>query len=167
MGEVEVQDQRWVRSMLTGTFFRRIDWPPVCLVVMSKASTRRAQNAPASAHAAEDHRDEADSLQQALQHHCFEIALTSAGSLIHQIPATSEHACLQLPSLHQALKPQHIDASDSNRQALKRHPVANAVPDASEPRCCGWERAVGRHSDDRRRRHATLCSATKPTPKQP
>ena len=100
-------------------FVRLIDWPPVCLVVMSKAKMRRTQNASANAHTAEDHRDEGERLQQALQHHCFAIPLNFACSLIHPIPTTSEHTCLQLPSLHQALKPQHFDASDSNRPALK------------------------------------------------
>ena len=54
------------------TFFRVIDLPPACPGVMSKASTRPSQNAPASAHTLEDHRGEGDSLQQALQHHCFD-----------------------------------------------------------------------------------------------
>ena len=53
------------------TFFRVIDLPPACPGVMSKASTRPSQNAPASAHTLEDHRGEGDSLQQALQRHCF------------------------------------------------------------------------------------------------
>ena len=79
---------------------------------MSKASTRRAQNAATSALTAEEHRGEGDSLQQALQHHC---AVEKKNT---------EVITTQLP-LRQALKPRHFDASDSTRQALKRHPVAN------------------------------------------
>ena len=62
--------------------------------------------------------------------------------LIHlssrRIPATHDNA--------PASKAPALGIPDSNRQALKRHPVANALPVAYEPRC---------------------CTATKPTPKQP
>ena len=61
----------WVSGDGDGHLFRVIDLPPACPGVMSKASTRPSQNAPASAPTLEDHRGEGDSLQQALQRHCF------------------------------------------------------------------------------------------------
>ena len=93
-------------------FFRLIGWPPVCPVDMSKPFMRRTQNAAASTHTAEDHRDEGESLQQALQHHCA-VEKNKTGVITTQLP------------LRHGLKPQHFDASDSTRQALKRRPVAN------------------------------------------
>ena len=45
-GDVELGWRRWRWTLFV---CRLIDWPPACPVVMSKASTRRAQNAPASA----------------------------------------------------------------------------------------------------------------------
>ena len=93
-------------------FFRLIAWPPMCPVDMSNPFMRRTQIAAASTHAAEDHRDEGESLQQALQHHC-EVEKNTTGVITTQLP------------LRHGLKPQHFDASDSNRQALKRRPVAN------------------------------------------
>ena len=41
-------------------------------------------------------------------------------------------------TLHQALQRQHFDASDSNRQALKRHPVANEHSGSARQTCIGW-----------------------------
>ena len=40
--------------------------------------------------------------------------------------------------LHRALKLQHFEMSDSNRQALKRHPVANEHSVTARQTCIGW-----------------------------
>ena len=56
--------------------------------------------------------DEGESLQQALQHHCA-VEKNEIEVITTQLP------------LRHGLKPQHFDASDSTRQALKRRPVAN------------------------------------------
>ena len=47
-------------------------------------------------------------------------------------------ATTPLPATHQALKHQHFDASDSNRQALKHHPVANKHSSLPRQTCIGW-----------------------------
>ena len=41
-------------------------------------------------------------------------------------------------TLHQALKPQHFEISGSNRQALKRHPVADEHSVSARQTCIGW-----------------------------
>ena len=41
-------------------------------------------------------------------------------------------------TLHQALKPQHFKISDSNRQALKRHPVATKHSVSGRQAGIGW-----------------------------
>ena len=59
-------------------------------------------------------------LQQALQHHCFEITLKIAGSSIDEIPATSEHTCLQAPSEETTLVFPSDSAPGSKAPALRR-----------------------------------------------
>ena len=93
-------------------FFRLIAWPPMCPVDMSNPFMRRTQIAVASTHTAEDHRDEEESLQQALQHHCA-VEKNQTGVITTQL------------TLRHGQKPQHLDASARTRQALKRRPVAN------------------------------------------
>ena len=102
VGEVEVQNQRWVRSMLKNVFCSA-DRLVTC-VPCGDVKSKDAANTECVSKRAHGGRSPRRGRQ---------FATGSAAPLLRK------HPCLQLPSLHQALKPQHFEASDRNRAALK------------------------------------------------